>query len=223
MSLFLLLQGCAGSGFSGHNSYDTISVGASAEVLVPADMVNLSVTIGITAESAEQAFTRHNEQESYLAGLLHQLNIDEEMISYQPMSIRPNRQRDGTIHTNTSQRISIKMEDFDTFLDVQKKLIDNGFDNFSSSFYSTEIEKGGKEALAKAVEYAREDALIIASAAGRSLGKVVKVEHMSQESPSPASRTEFSAAMLADSHSLMDIAQTITVRKHVMVIFKLEN
>lgn len=221
--LFLLIQGCTGSGLVGQNNSPTISVGASAEILVPADVINLSVTIGISAESAEKAFARHQEQESFIAGLLHDLNIDEEKITFQPMSIRPNRQRDGTILTNTSQRISIKMDDFDSFIDVQKKLIDNGFDNFSANFFSTEFEEGGKEALVKAVEHAREDAEIMAAAAGSRLGEVIKIEHASHESRRPTLRTEMSAAMVADSRSMMDFAQTITVRKEVVVVFKLIN
>jgi len=205
---------------SSEHDYSTITIGSSAEVLVPADVINLSVTIGITADNAEKAFQRHKEQESYLAGLLQQLNIDEEVISYQPMSIRPNRQRDGSIHTSTSQRISVKMEDFDVFMDVQKKLIDNGFDNFSASFYSTEFEEGGKEALTKAIELARNDAQIMAEAAGSRLGKVVKINH-GESDYRPALRTEYSAAMLTDGPSMMDFAQTISVRKNVIVVFEL--
>lgn len=222
ISVFTILLGCTGSGFAKQCECDVskITVGSSAEVLVPADIINLSVTIGITTENAEMAFQRHKEKESYIAGLLQQLNIDEEEISYQPMSIRPNRQRDGSIHTSTSQRISVKMEDFDIFMDVQKKLIDNGFDNFSASFYSTEFVEGGKEALTKAIELARNDAQIMAEAAGNRLGKVININH-GESDYSPALRTEYSAVMLADSPSMMDFAQTISVRKNVIVVFEL--
>ncbi len=219
IALFLL-QACAGAGIASESETPTITVGSSAEILVPADVINFNITIGVTSSTADQAFERHKEKESFLAGMLQQLNISEDAISYQPMSIRPNRQRDGSIHTTTSQRISIKMNDFDLFINLQKDLIDNEFDNFSASFYSTEYEQGGKEALAKAVELARDDARIMAEAAGKNLGSVIKINHGVAEHR-PVARTEFSAAMLADAPSMMDFAQTISVTRNVVVVFEL--
>lgn len=205
---------------SGGDTY--ISVSATGEAIVPADMAILSVNVSITNEDAEHAFNLHKEREEFLAELLSSLELDDDQISYQPISIRPNRQRDGSTQTSTSQTVTMELTDFEQLSSVQVELISNGFDNFSGSLASSRMEEGSEEALKNAVENARNDAGILAMASGKSLGDVQNIEYASDRVYRPAALTETVRLQSADyGPSLGDFSQTITVQKRIQIRFEL--
>lgn len=201
--------------------YPKITVSSSAEVYVPVDLVNFSINISISAVEADSAFRIHKERESYLARLLKDMEIDEENISYQPTAIRPNRQRDGKIHTITNQQVNVELSDLSQLNEMQRLLINNEFDNFSGSFSSTKIPEAEELALEKAVEKARHDAEILAGASGRTLGPVTSIDYTAEIGFRTTMNAEISMRMAQDSPSMSDFAQTIPVKKRVNVIFAL--
>ncbi|MEX0660989.1 MAG: SIMPL domain-containing protein [Balneolaceae bacterium] len=197
-----------------------ISISSSAEVYVPVDLVNFSINISISEIEADKAFQIHKEREAYLARLLTDMDIDEENISYQPIAIRPNRQRDEEIHTITNQRIDVELSDLSQLNEMQRLLINNKFDNFSGSFSSTKIAEAEELALEKAVEKARHDAEILAKASGKSLGSVKSIDYASDV----GFKTTMNAEMVRssyDSPSMSDFAQTIPVEKRINIVFEL--
>lgn len=201
---------------------ESITISSSGEAIVPADMAILSVTISVTNEDAEHAFDLHKERESFLANLLTDLELPDEKISYQPISIRPNRQRDGATHTSTSQNVTIELDNFDQLSEIQLKLISNEFDNFSGSLASTQMQEGAEEALKKAVENARADAEILAEASGKQLGDVLWIDHTSDGLYRPAKLSESVRLQTADyGPSLGDFSQTISIQKRIQIKFEL--
>ncbi len=204
-----------------NGDYPKITVSSSAEVYVPVDLVNFSINISISAEEADHAFRIHKERESYLARLLKDMDIREENISYQPISIRPNRQRDGKIHTITNQRIIVELSDLNQLNEMQRLLINNEFDNFSGSFSSTKIAEAEEMALEKAVEKARHDAEILARASGRTLGPVTSIDYSAETGFRTTMNAEMSLRIAQDSPSMSDFAQTIPVGKRIKVVFAL--
>ena len=48
-----------------------------------------------------------------LANLLTDMEFSDDKIQYEPISIRPERQRDGAVHTATSQRIRLELNNFE--------------------------------------------------------------------------------------------------------------
>lgn len=202
--------------------YKYITISAIGEAVVPADFAVLSINIGVSNPDAERAFELHKERESYLANLLSEMELPDENISYQPISIRPDRQRDGAIHTATNQSIRLELDDFDQLSELQVQLISNEFDNFSGSLASSHIEEGNREALKQAVENARADAELLADAAGNELGEVLWIEHTADRGYRPAATFESTQFRTADyGPSLGDFSQTITVQKNIQIRFLL--
>lgn len=206
---------------SHHESDPKITVSASAEVFVPVDLVNFSINISINETEADKAFQVHKEREAYLARLLTDMEIDEEDISYQPIAIRPNRQRDGEIHTTTNQRVNVKLSDLSQLNEMQRLLINNKFDNFSGTFSSTKIAEAEKLALEKAVEKARDDAEILARASGKNLGAVRSIDYTATIGFQTTMDAEMSLRIAPDSPSMSDFAQTIPVKKRINIVFEL--
>src|SRR6056297_1387444 len=80
---------------SGGLAGNYITISSTGEAVVPADIAILSITIGVSNPDAERAFELHKERESYLANLLTEMDFSDDKIRYEPISIRPERQRDG--------------------------------------------------------------------------------------------------------------------------------
>jgi len=213
----------ASSNFDGlAGNYITISSTGKAEV--PADIAILSITIGGSNPDAERAFELHKEREAYLANLLTEMKFSDEKIRYEPISIRPERQRDGAVHTATRQRIRLELDNFEQLSKLQVELISNEFDNFTGSLASSEIEQGNKRALRQAVSNAIADAELLADAAGKSVDQVLWIEHSADRGYRQPVTLESSQLRSADyGPSLGDFSQTITVNKNIKIRFLLKD
>ncbi len=208
-----------------NNDESHLSISAIGETMAVADIAYMSINISINDEDADRAFELHRERESFLAGLLMDLDFEDDKINYQPITIRPNRQRDGEIHSITTQQIRLELDDIDMLGELQKILIQNGFDNFSGNLSSTKLEEAGNEALRQAVSNARKDAEILAQAANKTLGRVISIDHTSDRSFRPAALAEtFDVRAMSDSGpSMFEFSQTVPVQKNVSIRFELLN
>lgn len=198
-----------------------ITISATGEAVVPADIAFLSINISVSNADAEQAFELHKERESFLANLLTEMDFEDEKISYQPISIRPDRQRDGAVHAATNQQIRLELENFELLSELQVQLISNGFDNFSGSLASTQIERASRRALRQAVANAKADAELLAEAAEKTIDQVLWIEHSSDRSFRPAVMSD-NIQLRGSSTigpSLGDFSQTITVQKNIQIRF----
>lgn len=199
-----------------------ISISATGQAYVPADIAHMSINISISDEDAERAFDLHRERESFLAELLLELDFDEEKIRYQPITIRPNRQRDGDIHSVTSQQIRLELDEIEMLSELQITLIQNGFDNFSGNLSSTKLKDAADEALRNAVQNARKDAEILALAAGKILGGVKTINHTSDHSFRAAAMAEtFQVRAMDTGPSMFEFSQMVSVEKRITITFNL--
>lgn len=217
--LITLFAGCTSpSTLLGQDSSNSITIDASGEVFAPADEIIFNITINRIDEEASQAFANHKNLEQLLTELINEQNIDEEYVNAYPISISPRRhlQNPGF---ETRQNVSIRLQDLDQFESMQITLIENGFDNFSASFSTSEVEQAREEALGKAVENARDKAMTLARAAGVELGSVYNIEYTSS---SGIMRREM-AMISADSYSgsLIQMQRTIPISESVRVRFKM--
>lgn len=216
----ILLQGCAGSAYATDSDPHTITIHSVGEIQVPADRINFNVTISITDPDADQAFRIHKDRESFLAGLLQELDFSEQDINYQPVTMRPARQRDGSMQTTTSQQVRLVIDDFDLYQDLQRRLINNGFDNFSGNFFSSEHAEAAKKALEYAIENAKTEAERMANAAGVKLGNIIQMTYSAEGPPRPM-RTADMAFAVAERATMTDFSQLIPVTKQVTVVFRI--
>ncbi|REL38017.1 DUF541 domain-containing protein [Rhodohalobacter sp. SW132] len=223
LTLFGILLAANSVTAQNYTDSHTLTIHSTGEANTPADIAFMSVNISINHEDADRAFELHRERESFLADLLKELEIEDDQINYRPATIRPNRQRDGEIHSVTSQQIRIQLDEIRMLGELQRTLIQNGFDNFSGNLSSTKMEEAGDEALREAVKNARKDAEILALASDREIGKIIRIEHSSDQPFRSASVSEaFQARAMSDSGpSMFDFSQTVSVQKRVTVIFEL--
>jgi len=224
-SFFLLNCNSYAQQSSSSDIKSVLTISSTGEALAPVDRAMISINISLTDENAEVAFELHKERERFLAGLLSEMDLSDEKVNYQPVNIRPNQQRNGDIHSTTSQRVQLELEDFEQLSDLQIKLISNGFDNFSGNLTSSKLEEAGTEALQQAVKNARIDAEILAEAAGKTVGSVLSIDYSAESGFRPAARAEaFQLSAMSDAGpSLGDFAQTVPVSKRVQVVFELKD
>jgi uncharacterized protein len=203
--------------------YDNLLViDATGMATATANRIHFHITLNRFHENAATAFEDHKELERYLTDLLLEKGIDEERIQANPVSISPRR------YTNergfeTNQRVSVQLDDITDFERMQVDLIQNGFDNFSGSFGSTEERQAGEQALVNAVEEATRKARILAAAAGKKLGGVAGIEHTSTYRPMYRESGALAMSAVADDGGMLQFQTTIPVTENVRVIFRLVN
>lgn len=200
-----------------------ITVDATGEVQVRADLIQFRVNITQFNRDARQAFQIHKEQEEYLTELLLEEGIADSSITANPISISHIRRYNNTGESGyeTSQQVMIVMEDVTQFESMQIKLIENGFTNFSGSFTSTQITDASNEALKHAFEQARIKAEILAEAAGKEITDVITINYASGRIYAARSES-MEMSFDATSGSLLRFERTIPVRENISVQFRIE-
>lgn len=201
--------------------FTEISVSGIGEVELEADLLLFHVTITQFHNSAQTAFERHKDQESYLSQLLIRENIAEQHIHANPITISPmRRQQEGT-GFETRQSISIRIDHVKQFESMQIALIENGFVNFSGNFIASRQTEGADEALVLAVQDATKKAEILAHSAGMELIGMKRIEYGARGDVSPRAANAMFAMEVNDG-SMLQFRQTITVRERVHIVFTAE-
>ena len=196
----------------------TITVDATGEVHVPADIVNFQINIRVTGRTPAEVFEKHKEQEGFLAGLIRDHGLDGDKLNFQPMNISSRQSRDSRDYMS-NQQVHLQLDDFDLYEEIQVLLIENGFENFSGRFSSTRIESGENEALDLAIANAKSKAERIAGNIGKSLGEVESINHTAARIVRGYD-AQF-AAMRLESDSMMQFDQTVPVSSNVRIVFKI--
>ncbi|MEX1011768.1 MAG: SIMPL domain-containing protein [Balneolaceae bacterium] len=213
------MQGLQGFGLSSLLPSQT-TVQATAQVDVPADRVQLQIQMTVTDNTPQRTFELHKEREQALVQLIEEQDIDPSTLRFQPVTIHQVRSQ-GTNEYRTQQRVSLTLEDFDLYEEIQVYLIRNGFDNFSGQFASSKQSEGEREALNLAIKSAREKADQIADALDLKVVRVHSVEHRS--APSTGNIAVEAALMRSDSGSLMEFEQTIRIESSVEISFTMQS
>ena len=159
-----------------------ITVSATGEAYVTADLIQFRVNITQFNKDAREAFSVHKEQEQFLTELLLEEGVADSNITANPISISHIRRYENTAESGyeTQQQVLIVLEDVTQFESMQIKLIENGFTNFSGSFSAKNLTDASDEALQKAVQEARRKAELLASAAGKEIIDVVTINYHQQ-------------------------------------------
>lgn len=200
-----------------------ISINASAEVQVPADRINFHITLNAEADTPQKAYNLHKDREKVLVQLLKEHKINEKNINFDPISITKTRtnQYNNTEKTSiiTRQSVSLSLDDFNIYEQIQITLIDNNFDEFNANFTSTETKEGEAEALKKALNLAREKANIIAENTGLSITGIKEINYSYNHNP-PHPRMEMQLAASPD--NLLEFDQTVSVSASVSITYTIQ-
>jgi uncharacterized protein YggE len=201
-----------------------ITVDATGEVFVTADLIRFQVNITQFNKDAREAFQIHKEQEQYLTKLLLEEGVADSNITANPISISHIRRYENTAESGyeTQQQVLIVLEDVTQFESMQIKLIENGFTNFSGSFSAKNIAEASDEALHNAVMEARRKAELLAEAAGKEISDVITINYHSSRPYASRSGNMEMAAYDAVGGSLLQFERTIPVRENISMQFKID-
>lgn len=205
----------------------TITINMSASELLPADLIIFNVNINAEGETPQEAYELHRERETLLAGLLKDLNIDEENIDYEPVRMnrrqnnnnRYNNNEEPSYITATNQSVSITFSDFSIYEKIQLSLIENGFDSFNGQFSSSKITEGKEKALIAAIEAAKERAKLIAETSGVELADVSTINFSDHQIGIPPKVESMEMMSRASDASMMDFGQTVEVRSNISISY----
>lgn len=197
-----------------------ININASAQVALPADKIAFNINLNAEGETPQQAYDLHKKREKVLVELLKKYNIEEKNINFEPISINrvhDNRyNNEGKQTVQTRQTVTLTLDDFDIYEQMQLTLIENDFDDFSGQFTSSKTTDGEDQALKEALKLAREKASIIADETGLTISGIKDISYSyGREEPRPMREMAFQKS----SDSLMEFEQTVSVSAHVSVTY----
>ncbi len=205
--------------FAQIDNKNQITISASAEETVPADIVVFNLTLKADAAEPKTAFELHRQQEKNLLQLIQRFEIPDSNINYSLMRIsRRAAYNNNPERFDTYQTVQIKLNSIKQYNDFQIRLLDGGIYNFGSNFSSTKIDDAKKIALNNALKKAQTDAEQIASQIGRELGEVLNVNYHT----SPNVQTQDMMRMDAAKSSITEIPQQLSVQVQVNVVYDLK-
>jgi|SRR5690625_3022601 len=199
-------------------SQKRVTVDATGEVMMDADLITMNVQMISSGESAEEVFERHKEQERMFAALIKEHGLEESLV-FQPMRIGIHHIRDKKEY-RSNQTAQVMLEDFELFEQLQVILIENGFDQFSGNFTSSDLEEGERLALKTAIATAREKADLIAAELGQRVGDVHTVEHAVYR-VMPYQEGIQMARSMDSSGALTQFEQTVPVSATIRITYEL--
>ena len=201
----------------------TVSVTADGEVQLPADQILFRINLNGDADTPQEAYEIHKEQEKTLVSLLDKYAIKDEDINFQPISIHHfSNHRDGEQQYRTRQQVMLVLDDFEIYEKIQVTLVEAGFDQFNGNFAVSNKEEGADKALKKAIKIARQKAELIASEMGMKLGAIKKISYGEQNRhPVPMHEATMARGAGGDGN-LMKYRQTVMIRRAIKVTYYLK-
>jgi uncharacterized protein YggE len=136
------------------------------------------------------------------------------------MNIGSRQTRDATEYVS-NQNVNLRLDDFNLYEEIQVLLIENGFENFSGRFSSTDLDSGENEALDLAISNAIKKAGRIADNIGKTLGSIKSIDYTAAR-VIRGYESELTV-MRADTGSMMEFEQTIPVTSSVRIVFNISD
>lgn len=164
----------------------TLRVVGAASVEVPPDHARLSVGVRIQADSPEAAATEMSRRIDAIVEALVTLGFDRDSIPTQVFGISADRDRmGGNLITGYSSATTLQLTTFelDRIPEFLSAAVEAGATEVGNvDFRSTRQREARSRALELAVAAARDDAEVLARAAGVELGDLVEVTNFAQPS-----------------------------------------
>lgn len=200
-----------------------LSISTEGSVELPADIIQFNINLNAEADSPKEAYNLHQKREKVLVQLLDRCDIDEKDIHFEPIGIGKaggnGRYSEKEPRYQTRQAVSVTFTDFDIYGNIQVALIEEGFDNFSGNFLSTEAEKGRDEALKRAIQVAKEKARLIAQEAGIKLGIITAISYSHNQYRPVYARSQDMLALESTNNQLLKYDQVVMVTASVSIEF----
>lgn len=214
--IFLLLL--AGNVFAQKNDGIIFTVNATGSYDVLADIINISMNIGVENKDPQIAFDKHKDREKKIIKLIKKYGILDENISYSLFKISKYQDyRDKSVSFKTNQTIQFVLKDFKKYIPLQIDLLKKGFYEFSSNFSTSKKKEGHEKSVKNALDNAREEAELYAKNINLKIGRIVS---LSSNNPVIYTRSDLMLkASMAPEPGLINISQHITITTNVNVVY----
>ena len=166
---------------------ETISVTGSAGIQVKPDMARITVGVVTTGSTSEAAREANAQAMADTQAALLELGVAEEDMMTSDISLRPtyvytSGYSEGTINGyRMSTDLVVTVRDLETIGEVMDAAIGAGSNTMDSlDFLVSDQDALYNDALADAVELARQKAELLAQAAGKTLGEALTIQETSR-------------------------------------------
>lgn len=162
---------------------NVITVNSSEAVRVTPDMAQICFGVSTQTEDAKSCQEKNNQDLKRVIQFLKDSGIPDESLQTSSYGMNPVYDySSGRTPVGYEMRAAITVSDItiDQAGTILGDCVQQGINNIESvSYLSSRYEECYQEALAKAVESARQKALVLAEAGGCTLGEVIRVEEQS--------------------------------------------
>ena len=199
------------SNLSGQDTRDqprVISVTGKGKVTSPPDVATIRFNVVTRDADPETARAANAEASKQALNTIRNLGVDEDKIQLDHLSLAPLREWDQEkrrhidIGFEVNRGVLVELDDLDLVPTVVAQIVQSGANRISRVGYSlSNDDEAQVNALARAVENARDKATVMLSALNESLGKVVEVREQSVHPPTPIVRAYAATAVEKSSDS----------------------
>ncbi len=235
--LILALGGCAGTAPDNmavrlEEGEDSITVSGNAGIQVKPDMARVTVGVVANGSTSEAAREANAQAMADTQVALAELGIGEEDMLTSDITLRPtyvytNNYSEGTINGyRMSTDLVVTVRDLEKIGEVLDAAIGAGSNSLDSlEFLVSNQDELYNEALADAVELARQKAELLAAAAGKTVGEALTI---TESSRAVATVKEYNTNPDTSGSAAADAARTIvqegstTITAQVEVVFAME-
>ena len=195
----------------------TLTVQGTGMVAVEADRASISIGVEENARSVRSAMAGVNERMACVVDALLEMGVDEADIATDAVSVYANYdyETDQRLLGYTASNIlTVMVADADDAGAVVDAAVAAGANRLNSiDFFAADTSEAQKQALALAVERAREKAELLAGAAGLTLGEILEIREGdgSLEDPVLYARAEDAGAATQLYSGKQHVFATVTV------------
>jgi uncharacterized protein YggE len=232
--LILALVGCSGTAPNEmavrlEEGEDSITVSGNAGIQVKPDMAQVTVGVVASGSTSEAAREANAQAMADTQAALEALGIGEEDMMTSDITLRPtyvytNNYSEGTINGyRMSTDLVVTVRDLEKVGEVLDAAIGAGSNSLDSlEFLVSNQDELYNEALADAVELARQKAELLAAAAGKTVGQALTI---TESSRAVATVKEYNTNPDTAGSAMADTARTIvqegstTITAQVEVVF----
>jgi len=183
-----------------HNAPSEISVSGDSKVYAKPDIGKVSLGVELQGFKSQDVVNQSNERMNKIIEAVKNLGVEDKDIQTTLYSLSPvyDYTETGRVFKgySLSQQVSVKIRNFNIINEVLDKAVSSGANKIGDiQFTVDDMEKFKSEARAKAIEKAKEKALVLSKQAGLKIEKLINVYEGGGFAPQPFYNQGFGGAI----------------------------
>jgi len=213
------------------SSPSTLKISSVGTSHADADIIEFSIQLNSEHANVDEAYRNNQQLQQKLIQLIKRYNINEKSIQLQPLSISPytlpvrsrsTSEVESDKRYRVRQLVALTLSDHKKYVNLQRALIKNGFDEFRGTFKSSNADEAKEKALRLAIENAKNRAKIISEEAGITLKTIQSIVYNESERP-VTKLARYASTMRSEEALVTEFDQFITVKARVTIEYLLSN